>query len=170
MKFVLTVKMVGSDQTWEEDYNENVTDAEKYCHSVIQQFNDTLRPHEQPREFVSVRVIADKLNSAGDVVDAASIKHSWSKTNAVTIIPKRGASYDLVKCTTCGVTAKRMGLGHTYVRDSKFRAKKYLECNWLLEPRSAQRSSKGRIVGVSKHGQDMIVDLADEVKNRRGVK
>jgi len=120
MKFVIKVKIKGNpDSTaWTEIYDKNVDDPEKYGREAVDLWNNTLQSHEQAREFVSV-VSVDKDSRE---------EHTWSKQNLVSIDDGKDI-YDIMKCTECGITARRYGM-NVIVLDAKFRkAKVYLRCD-----------------------------------------
>lgn len=121
MKFKISVKNAGypDSSAWWEEIDENIKDAKAYAKTLIDDFNNTLRPNEQPRELLEVVVL-----------DAESRKqHSWSKTNLITIQPRRGASYDTYECQICGVTGRRYGLAESVTIDKKYSANVYQRCD-----------------------------------------
>lgn len=94
MKFIITVK--NQDSQWEETYDKNVEDPHQWAKDTVARFNDTLRPHELPRELVSVNVVS-KVND----------HHRWEKrTNGQSVL-FRGRIADLMYCADCGITGKR---------------------------------------------------------------
>ncbi len=116
MKFRIRVSD-GSSEWW-ESFDENITNAQQWAADTIQSFNDTLRLNELPRTLLDVEVV--------DVDTRA--KHDWVKTNLTTII-QRGRIYDSYRCTCCGITGKRHGIGGLCL-DPKFaRAKVYRRCD-----------------------------------------
>ncbi len=62
MKFKILVKHIGEDdgQAWEEEYDKNTQDSEKWAEDIIKWFNETLRPGEKPRELVNVIILDNK--------------------------------------------------------------------------------------------------------------
>jgi len=123
MKFKMIVCNIGDkDNTWEEEYDKNVTDARKFCEETIAYYNRTLRDTETAREIIDVIV-----------VDANSIKdHDWQKVNLVPI-KSGGQYYDTYKCRKCNITGKRYSLGAVVFNDPKYRANVYLRCDTSLE-------------------------------------
>lgn len=118
-KIQIEVKKVGSDATWTEDYTINHDDPTEWATDIINQFNNSLRSHEHPRELVGVIV----LNPNG----TPKREHEWEKTNLFTVI-RGNRNYDIAACKHCGITGKRFGMSSTVSRDSKYRAKKYEFC------------------------------------------
>lgn len=137
MRFTIRVRNDKDGREWEEQYNKNeVRDqasAEKKGRQLVQYFNDTLRPHESPRTFLSATI------GEGN----ALLAHDWYKTNLTTIV-ERGRVYDTAECSRCGITAKRFGLGDP-LRDSQYRAKAFASCDTaqaLLAKREAKRKGE----------------------------
>ena len=124
MKFRMIVKYKDSDAPpWNEDQDRpeimSMEDAQAWSKAIIERFNDTLRPHENPRELVGVE----------DLHDAESEKHVWRKTNLVTIMGEHFGHWDTMECENCGITGKRHGLGdHGVGRDPEFKAPGYASC------------------------------------------
>lgn len=137
MQFTIKVRNDRDGREWNEEYNKpevcNQATAEKKGRELVAYFNDTLRPHESSRTFL--------FATFGD--GSALQSHDWQKSNLVTIMGKRGSSHDTAKCSRCGITGKRFGLGNDVVRDSKFKAKGYASCDTaqvLLARRAHKRS------------------------------
>ena len=125
MKFTITGRNEGSDHTWDEPYDKpEVTDqasAQKWAEGIIEFFNGSLRPGESPRELVGVKVQEGTEGSRKD--------HKWSKQNLTTQRDNRGALYDSMRCSECGITGRRYGMD-LLVLDQKYRrAKVYLRCD-----------------------------------------
>ena len=122
MKFKIIVGRRQEDQFWEETYEKNVEDPQVWAEQAINRFNSNLRPGETERVLLSV-----------EVVDNHSVKnHTWNKVNLVTITGKLGTCYDALKCSKCGITAKRFGIDRV-ILDSKFkRIKAYQRCDTSL--------------------------------------
>ena len=113
-QFRVKVRNIGGTETWEEPYDKDVPDVRAWANATIEQFNAHLRHGETPREVVDV------------IIDGESRTHNWEKTNLVTIV--RGSRlYDTCRCTKCGITGKRFGLGSP-IRDLKYKAAKYATC------------------------------------------
>ena len=105
---------------WEEEYDKPVPDARDWAAKTIERYNNTLYHGDLPRRLIDV-IITDEISE----------EHQWEKTNLVTVM-SRGSNYDTARCRRCGITAKRLGLGD-YVRDPKYKAKKYKKCAAALE-------------------------------------
>lgn len=89
--------------------------------SVIEEtyeINNSVRPCESPRELLDVIAVEENEENRKE--------HSWDKQNLV-IIRRAGFMYDAYKCTCCGITAKRYGIG-PIVRDRRYSAEKYKYC------------------------------------------
>ena len=71
---------------------------------TIQNFNDTLQPHEKARELVEI------LGENGVEVDYCV----FTKSNTLTILDDNHLSFDLMKCSKCQIILKRMGLGQGF--------------------------------------------------------
>jgi hypothetical protein len=101
---------------WDEPMSEVVEDnvtAEEHAQSIVDFFNRTLRPGERPRKLVSVTETELKTKI---------MPHQWEKVSLVT---EKGG-YDRMKCSNCGATGKRYGLGLSGVAiDNKY--KKFAE-------------------------------------------
>ncbi len=120
MKFQLCVGYADTENpTWIEMFDDHSVktqeEAEAFCRKTVAWFNDTLRPGEKARRYVSVNLIGE------------SEVHDWRKSNLVTVANHRG-THDVMKCEACGITGKRFGIGGGVTRDSKYRAKKYAKC------------------------------------------
>jgi hypothetical protein len=92
-----------------EDYDRPCTNAHLEAQALIDYFNSTLRPGEEPRELVRVEV------GAGDGVR----KHQWEKTNLVTVTTKDG-THDTYRCIACGATGKRYFLDAGVAIDKRY--------------------------------------------------
>jgi hypothetical protein len=118
-KIKMQTKIIQSGQVIEETYEIDSSVSEKaYAENLINNFNATLRPKESPRELLDVTVLAENGESRKE--------HSWEKQNLVTI-RRAGQLYDTYKCTCCGITAKRYGVGQI-VHDKRYSAEKYKYC------------------------------------------
>lgn len=118
-KIKMQTKIIESGCFVEETYEiDNSVSEKAYAEKLISNFNSTLRPNESPRELLDVVVIEENGESRKE--------HSWEKQNLVTI-KRAGRLYDTYKCTCCGITAKRYGVG-PIVHDNKYSAKKYKYC------------------------------------------
>lgn len=132
--FTMWCKNVGApdDSAWSEPYQKRCRNVEEEARKILDYFNSTLHPKETAREIVRVEE---------DVGDAA-LKHNWVKTNLVTLPGKRGGmSYDTARCTDCGATSKRYGIGGDYTLDKKF--KQLLSCPG--PPRTTRRIPRWRV-------------------------
>jgi hypothetical protein len=126
MKIKMQTRVIESGYVLNEEYDiENGKNPEKFANDLINNFNNTLRHNESPRELVSVEVIEQHSIVLHD--------HSWEKQNGVTIMARGGGSYDIVRCKRCGVTGKRYGIGGTPIRDSIFKGKCYAKCETALD-------------------------------------
>lgn len=116
LSYTMKVKHEGKadSEAWEEKntaHVENDVTAEEHAKAIVEMFNHTLRPRERPREFVEI---------VNDDAGNAKAQHVWEKVSLVT---EKGG-YDKMKCSVCGATGKRHGLGQNGVTvDTKF--KKY---------------------------------------------
>ena len=102
-EILMKTKIVKTGYVFEEKYE--ITDEEEpkeYAQNLIDTYNATLRPHESPRELVSVLVSKEEIKG--------KTEHKWEKQNLVTI-KRSGRMYDIYKCTCCGITGKRYGIG-----------------------------------------------------------
>lgn len=101
-----TVIIKDEKSTWEEGWcvPENV-DVEEFVSKEINDFN---KERGYSRSFVGI-----KRKRSIDMKQT----HNWDKVSLVT---ERGG-FDKMKCTICGATGKRFGLGQNGIRvDSKF--------------------------------------------------
>ena len=122
MKYEIEVSSTKSGQEhqhWTEDYDDRAVttqaEAEAKGKYWVDYYNSTLRSGEAPRKFISAKL------------SGGSEAHTWDKRGLVTVC-KGGLSYDTMRCTACGITGKRYGLGQGgVVIDKKF-AKKYPKC------------------------------------------
>ena len=121
MKFQIEVRDKGG-MPWIEEYNEDVTDPEKWAHETIDRFNNSLRPGETPREVVSVKIMDQ---------DAPIENHNWQKQNLVTV-SYRGQLFDIMRCGRCDITGKRHGLNQPVKLDSQYQAKAFQRCDTSL--------------------------------------
>ncbi len=118
MKFKIKVK--NSRTSWEEEYVENLASEDEidiFASGLIANYNATLRPGEEPREYLDYKVIDKDLKN-----------HNWEKQNYFTKIDRNGCQYDEYKCTRCGITGKRFTLDGNIVPNKQFKAKKYKYC------------------------------------------
>lgn len=119
MKFRIEVgNEDGSGESWWEDYEEDIDDAQKWAEETILFFNNTIRPHEKKRKLLQV-VVLDESNDT---------LHSWEKKTSGMSTQFRGQFCDLMYCTKCGITGKRFGLSTHVKIDSKYRGKVYRNC------------------------------------------
>lgn len=124
----------GEEAWWEEYEKDHVEDPQKWAEQTIENFNTTLRPHEKPRRLLDVEILEE--NTKKD--------HSWVKTS----LSMRRAGwrsnnlYDEYKCTHCGITGKRFGVGRVE-RDSKYRAKVYNRCDTAYDHLQKDGHPKG---------------------------
>jgi len=123
MKFKIeTCQLVQGNETtpWEEDYDKpevkSLEEAIKCGRQMIDYFNSGLRPKENPRKFISARIVHEKSDA-----------HQWEKHHPVTLLEGH-LSYDLMRCKNCGIKARRYGLGQSEpVIEKKFQ-KKFKVC------------------------------------------
>lgn len=111
-------------EPWKERYVRETNDAHACAQSIVDYFNETLRPGEKPRELVRVEVVAE----------VAPHDHDWEKMNLTTKM-FNGRPYDIVRCTRCKIMGKRWGLAKTR-RDSQFKARVYARCDTTLAHRA----------------------------------
>ena len=118
MKFKIKVKNERQPDGWWEEYDEPITDAQKWTEETLANFNGSLRRHESPRELIEI-----------EMLDAANLHHDWVKSITGMSAMFRGQMCDMMFCDRCGITGKRFGIGSAHVRiDSKFRRKVFLTC------------------------------------------
>ena len=120
MKFRIFCKNKGTDDStghW-EDYDKEVEDPQSWAKQTIENFNNSLKPGEQPRELLKVEILGE-----------GNKFHDWIKRTGGMSVMFRGQCVDECYCSRCKVTGKRFGLSRFVKRDSKFRAKKYEYCN-----------------------------------------
>ena len=135
MKFRIRTKKVGTsdDTAWWETYEKDTQDPTQWGKDIIDYFNSTLHPGESARVFIEAEIIDEET---GDP------EHSWNKTNSVTIV-KGSTNYDTVKCSRCGVTGKRYGLGRGTINfDRKFKPKVYERCDTAQAHLEKKRNKK----------------------------
>jgi|GEM_PF-2363355 len=110
----------------EEHLDGEGVDAEDAGRRLVDGFNDTLRPGEHPRVFVSAEPFPG---------DDRPRKHDWEKVNLVTLEERRGCcgsrTYDRMECTRCGVTGRRYGVGPCVRLDR--RHAKWENCNEAMD-------------------------------------
>jgi len=114
LTYILRVNNVDSPiaNAWDEDMNVSVGDdvtAEEHGRKIIDSFNNSLRPFEKPRVFISARELGTEENIK------VPLMHTWSKKSLVT---EKGG-FDKYICTTCGFMGKRHGVSATVVVDKK---------------------------------------------------
>ena len=117
MKFKLVLKTDDSRE-WEEEYEENTDDPLEWGRKLIDRFNKSLKLGESKREVVDVTISYER----------SRLVHIWEKTNLVTISNNQG-SYDTARCSLCGVTGKRFGLGQNIRLDPKYKKMDPKYCN-----------------------------------------
>lgn len=93
---------------WEESWSDIPPEE------IIENFNNTLRPHEKARKLIDYEILEDNENKP----------HSWKKKSLVTQI-KGDISFDIYRCTECGVTGKRFGIAGQIVLDKKYKKRIY---------------------------------------------
>jgi len=132
MRIEMTVKVLRTgEEHLEENHIDDSADPEVYAQSLIDGFNRTLRSHESVRELLGVRII-DGSNAH---------THDWAKQNLITVINNRG-NYDVMKCSRCGITGKRFGIGHGVTVDHAYKTKVYGTCEGALAQREKLRKKK----------------------------
>ena len=127
MKFNLIIGYKDIDGKWKEEYSKDFKDAsevDEYGKALVKNFNRALREGERERIYIGF-----------EILDLNSNEHCWKKTNIHTVITSLG-NYDIMVCKKCGVTGKRFGLNNLTKIDSKYRAKKYRNCNWKTQERN----------------------------------
>lgn len=124
MKFKIQCKDVDGGEPWWEEYEKDITDPIKWGKGIVVFFNDTLRPGEKKREFISAEIIGDE--------ESAEL-HSWDKSIVGMSSNFRGRIVDMMYCTKCGITGKRFGLKSNIVIDSKYKKKVFQKCNTAIE-------------------------------------
>ena len=117
-KFVVRVKDRVNGNEWDEQYEKDVEKPEEWAKQVTKQFNETLQPNENPRDLVSVKVVA--MNTRPN--------HDWGKTNLVTV-SEDGLLFNEYACRACGVTGRRYELDSDVILDREFKAKVYARCD-----------------------------------------
>ncbi len=119
MKFKAKILIGGTDHWHWETFTANLNGVKPslYVRQTLENCNSGLRPGERPREYGGIIRIIDRLR-----------EHEWEKTNLVTI-EKRGRFYDTYGCKNCTVTAKRFGIGGSFVRDKRYKAEKWERCS-----------------------------------------
>lgn len=141
MKFILIVRDKGQDREWKEPYDEpglnSLAEIKDWAIKTVDRFNETLRPHEKPRELVNIEI---PENSESD-------EHKWYKFRPMTQADS-GSLYDLMKCEKCGIMGKRYGLGEGGVtRESPFTSHKFASCSFtsqFLKTHTRVEGLKGR--------------------------
>ena len=122
MKIKIKIKNLNGNTEWNEIYDiDNNINPNIYANNLINNFNATLRNNEIPRELINVEIIDN---------NETKHEHDWQKQNIITII-KGSNIYDIMKCSRCGITAKKYGLDNI-VRDAKYKAKIYDYCEDAL--------------------------------------
>lgn len=124
MKINMSVKVIETNKVFDETYDiPNDSNPTEWANELVNQFNTTLRPKESPRELVSVSIV--------EKISTAKHNHEWEKQNLFTNT-RNGSSYDTMRCSRCGISAKRYGLDRV-VRDAKYKAKVYDTCEGSIE-------------------------------------
>lgn len=120
MKIKIKVQNINTGISWWEDYDQvsidDVFQAKNWATSLIERFNEGCRKGESQRALLEVELVG------------ASTEHDWYKHTAGMSMEFRGRCVDTFECRICGVTGKRLRLGGSIVRDSKYKAKKYAVC------------------------------------------
>ncbi len=103
MQITAIIAMQSGGDAWEEELNTGNEDPQAYCERIIAEFNEreSSRPGYEPRELL-------RWKAADNGVD---LKHAWEKTSLVT----EAGGYDKMRCTGCGATGKRHGVGQDSV-------------------------------------------------------
>ena len=116
MKF--KIQLTDGDNLWWEEYIDNTSDITQYGKDVVTFFNNTLRPNEKPRTFVSAELISNEYRL-----------HEWDKNIKGMSVQTKDGIVDLMYCKVCGITAKRHGLAAYIKRDPKYKSEKYEYCS-----------------------------------------
>jgi hypothetical protein len=123
----LTIHIRSEHNEWAENYIEGERgsfpvgepDLSVWAYNLVTRFNAGARPGETLRYVTKI----EESEYTGPV----KREHTWEKTNLITIV--RGKQmYDTARCTVCGITAKRFGVGG-YTRDPKFKDDKFEICS-----------------------------------------
>jgi hypothetical protein len=125
MKIRIKVRNVVTGREWTEDYDKNgigdnggnVQQAEDWAFQLIKRFNETCRPGEYHRELLSTELLG-----------TSTLQHDWYKRTDGMSVNFKGRLVDLFECRKCGITGKRLSLGSSIRRDSKYRGKKFESC------------------------------------------
>jgi hypothetical protein len=123
MDIIVTVKDTSGQ--WEEKYSDqngtwcNLEEATTWFKAVLDNYNNSLRRNEFPREMVSIREVPSN--------ELPHTPHNWVKTNLITK-SERGRMFDTYRCTECRITGKRFGLGGV-TRNAKWKSNRYEWCN-----------------------------------------
>lgn len=117
MRIRLTIRHKGA-KDWYEEYDPGSEDPQKFAADMINSFNASLRPGERPRTLVGWEDISAKKSKE-------PLRHRWVKLSLMT----ETGGYDKMKCEVCGITGKRHGINECVDRDSRFRAKRFADCD-----------------------------------------
>ena len=107
---------------WEEEYNINTDNPQKWAEDIISEFNSGLREGESSRKLINVTVL-DEVNNV-----PVTVEHDWEKQNMYTE-KYHGSLIDRHKCKKCGITGKRYGLSPNIRRDGPYLGKVYDKCD-----------------------------------------
>jgi hypothetical protein len=115
INYKLKVKHVGDPDSsaWVEEMTymvENDVTADQHGRSIVDRFNASLKPNEQPREFIEA---LDGTTSKPS--QSVEFLHQWEKTSLVT----QKGGYDVMTCKVCGAKGKRFGLGQSGVKPDR---------------------------------------------------
>jgi hypothetical protein len=117
MKFEALIEEPATGNQWWEGYDEQTDNPYKWMMLQLNHFNRTLKPHENPRCLLKIKII-----NRGNPID-----HDWKKSNLITI-KKGNKVFDTYQCNRCGATGKRYGLSPKITIDAKCKTKKHRDC------------------------------------------
>lgn len=141
MKFTaIFEEKTGNRKPWAETYEidnvRNKAEAEEWCRTTIQWFNDTRQKNTVTGKYWEAERVFVKLKGYSEKISYKN--HEWHKDCLHTLRERSGRLYDKQLCSRCGITGRRYGLAPDVKIDYRFRHPDYQRCDTAMKKRGIE--------------------------------